>query len=644
MPFGQASAPRTPSIPNSPHDELLQISPSSNTDSQPEYTPFKDLISGGSAGILGTTSSGLEILESLLEAFDKLPLVKYLVSVGIQLVKHVIKVQVANDMFKNLAFRARDVIVAVARSCQGMHSMEAQLEDDLRQLTGTMDSILTFTAERVNRKGLQRLLSKSDDSAAVKALDKELTHACNIFGLQSSISNRSLLLQQSPATPVSPTLPRPEFVANCHLRVREGIYIIKNVADGRVIETEDHKLLGGGGVHAYMAPCLDGKLQTQVWSIQKVDNQEFEFMIRSMATGLALDIYFDTNRQGSKVCTHFWNGGGNETWSIWGTRQGVAEDYCTIRSTGLGTILDGLCPKDRLRCDELHATAIPSHGPTASQEWNLIRISSLSADLGSHALFPDVTFPRRPLLLQNALTGTFATRTNNDGPNVILSPSPTPFSSWTFVYSQNYPGNMRTDCFAIASSSDNPCTMDHYRGAHINVSKSCISNKRHMWAPVARDGVFIFRNVESGALLAASGSQQRYVDTVPASARGDPVCHWRLLDATNKEHIRVLCDSGLSVMPPELSGSAPVAPPPPIAPELRTGTASPETRLAMLDSFAQEHDAIRNMLLDGYKALIVAPRMITGWRDGKMKRVEVGKDEDAEFQYRAHVSLHPCQP
>ncbi|KZV59662.1 hypothetical protein PENSPDRAFT_694953 [Peniophora sp. CONT] len=456
-----------------------------------EYAPFKDLISGGSAGILGTASSGLETLEKLLEAFDKLPLVKYLVSVGIQLVKHVIKVQVANDMFKNLALRAKDVIVAVARSCQGMQTMEAQLEDDLRQLTGTMDSILMFTSERVNRKGLQKLLSKADDSAAVKALDKELTHACNIFGLQSSIINRSLLLQQSPTTPVSPapvsafytiTLhsvstpfffqPRPEFIANCHLRVREGIYIIKNVADGRVIESEDHKPSGGGGVHTYMAPSLDGKLQTQVWSIQKVANQEFEFMIRSMATGLALDIYFDTNRQGSKVCTHFWNGGGNETWSIWGTRQGVAEDYCTIRSTGLGTILDGLCPKDRLKCDELHATAIPSHGPTASQEWNLIRISSFSTstDLGPHALLPDVMFPRRPLLLQNVLTGTFATRTANEGPNVILSPSPTPTSSWTFIYSQHHPGNMRTDCFAIASSSDNPCTMDHYGSAHINVS------------------------------------------------------------------------------------------------------------------------------------------------------------------------------
>ena len=43
--------------------------------------------------------------------------------------------QITNDMFKSLAFRAKDVIVAVARSCHGMRSMAIQLEDDLRQLT-----------------------------------------------------------------------------------------------------------------------------------------------------------------------------------------------------------------------------------------------------------------------------------------------------------------------------------------------------------------------------------------------------------------------------------------------------------------------------------------------------------------------------
>ncbi|KZV61571.1 hypothetical protein PENSPDRAFT_658805 [Peniophora sp. CONT] len=655
-----SSSPGSPPVPyntrlssDSPRSRPLQLSPSTSMDSQRdrEFAPFSQMISGGNgSGTLGTASTGLESLRTLLEAADTLPFVKYLASVGIQLLQYVIEAQITNDMFKNLALRAKDIIVAVARSCHGMQTIAVQLEDDLRQLTSTMDSILAFASERVTRRTYQKLLSKADDTAAVKALNTQLTHAFHIFEIQSSVSSRLLqheMVRQLSTMSVSPAPPRHEFVAKCHLRVQEGIYIIKNVADGRVIETVDHKPFHceHPNNHTYMAPSQNGKLQTQLWSIQKKDNEEFEFIIRSMATGLALDVFCGMKQEGTKVGTHSYNGLGLQTWSIWGTRQGIDEDYCTIRSTGVGTILDGLCPRDRLECDALHTTAMPSNGYAASQEWGLIRISPPPTVLNHGPILPDVTFPRRPLLLQNALTGMFATRTDNvHGPNVILSPSPTPNSSWTLVYAETHHGDIRSDCFAIASSSDNPCTMDHWGSAHVNVSKSSLSNHHHMWAPISRDGTFIFRNVASGALLAASGLQQGYVDTVPASARDDPACHWRLLDPTNNEHIPILYDSGLSIVPTELSGIAPAAPPPPMALELRTGIASPETRLAMLDSFAQEHDTIRAMLLEGYKALIIAPRMISGWRDGKMKRVEVGKDEDAMFKYRAQVSLHPCEP
>ncbi|VDC03278.1 unnamed protein product [Peniophora sp. CBMAI 1063] len=172
-----------------------------------------------------------------------------------------------------------------------------------------------------------------------------------------------------------------------------------------------------------------------------------------------------------------------------------------------------------------------------------------------------------------------------------------------------------------------------------------------MWAPAARDGHFILRNVASNALLAASRSRRGYVDTMPASARADAACHWRLLDASTNAHVRVLYDSGLSILPSELaspspspsssSGSLSNSMPMPL--ELRTGLASPETRLAMLNSFAQEHDTVRAMLLEGFRALIVAPRMVCGWRDGVVKRVVV-RDEEAEFGYRGGRSMNPCEP
>ena len=49
------------------------------------------MISGGvGSNVLGTASTGLEGLKSILEAVDTMPFVKYLASVGIQLLQYVI--------------------------------------------------------------------------------------------------------------------------------------------------------------------------------------------------------------------------------------------------------------------------------------------------------------------------------------------------------------------------------------------------------------------------------------------------------------------------------------------------------------------------------------------------------------------------
>lgn len=143
------------------------------------------------------------------------------------------------------------------------------------------------------------------------------------------------------------------------------------------------------------------------------------------------------------------------------------EDFCTIRSAGLPTVLDSICPKNTSTCDDLHGTYIAATGPTLSQEWTLIRLTSGGPDPVLST--PVVAVPRRPLLLQNVLTGTYATRTEKlDGPNVSLTPSILPGSStWTFMYAFNKHVNM--DCFCIVTNSANPCTLDHYGSYHINV-------------------------------------------------------------------------------------------------------------------------------------------------------------------------------
>lgn len=145
------------------------------------------------------------------------------------------------------------------------------------------------------------------------------------------------------------------------------------------------------------------------------------------------------------------------------------EDFCTIRSAGPPTILDSECPKRTSTCGELHASHIAGTGPVLSQEWTLVCLTPDQPNLVSSN--PGVAIPRRPLLLQNVLTGTYATRTGRmDGPNVSLTPSIHPANStWTFMHAFVHDDDKGMDCFCIVANSTNPCTVDHWAAYEINV-------------------------------------------------------------------------------------------------------------------------------------------------------------------------------
>lgn len=67
----------------------MSLSPSSSIERG--FTPFDQMMHGGvGSSSLGNASTGLEVLKSVLEAIDTLPFVKYLASVGIQLLQYVI--------------------------------------------------------------------------------------------------------------------------------------------------------------------------------------------------------------------------------------------------------------------------------------------------------------------------------------------------------------------------------------------------------------------------------------------------------------------------------------------------------------------------------------------------------------------------
>ncbi|KAI0035009.1 hypothetical protein K488DRAFT_44306 [Vararia minispora EC-137] len=609
--------------------------------------------------LLGTTSMGLVQLQNVLGAVNTFPFVKYIASIGIQILQIVIArstdAQTNNDGFRALAMRTRDIVLAVAQSCEGMQDMAAQLEKDLTQLTGTMNDILTFATEKISRRRYKKLFSKADDMAAIKALDAQLTHAFQIFEIQSSVSSRLLqhqMVQQISALSVNSQPVPSAFIRDIPLRIDEGIYLVKSAVDGRVVEVDNLKR--PESVHAFLAPSCEGRLQTQLWVIKRMGKKP-AYIIQSFAFGSVLDVWQASADPGTHVVAHELNGGGNQLWAFYGSREGTLGDYCTIHSTGCQTVLDAGCPVSRAHCDCAHSTNLPHQGPFASQEWTLIRFSyspsphpslSLHGYASSASAFSDTAF-KRSFRLQNVSSGLFATLIADrpQGPNVVLRPERSS-SLWTFVHTLH---RLRDpDIFAIATTSSGVrATVDHWGGRYINVSKFWPSNDFHGWVVSPRDGVFLFRNHATRRYLCAGSDSN--VDAQPLDAN-NPSCHWQLIDAVTGDVWRVLYDPELTILPSEISSSTSQSPlpPSPLQPglTLRVGYATEQMHADLAKTLLMEHDMLRYLLRSGYNAIVLAPRVMVGWHMGRISRVKLSDDE-AEYADRLENrsrSLDPCIP
>jgi hypothetical protein len=200
--------------------------------------------------------------------------------------------------------------------------------------------------------------------------------------------------------------------------------------------------------------------------------------------------------------------------------------------------------------------------------------------------------------------------------------------------------------FAISSlASPQRATIDHWAKKHINASKHWADSAHHSWAPIVRDGAFMFRNRASGRLLCHTRGG-KMVDTLPVDLRDDSACHWRIIDATTGEICRVLYDSTLSILPPELMGSsvdsfAPLSPMPPQL-TLQTANATQVMYTQFKAGLSREHEMILDMLRNGYTALVVVPRLISGWQLGQVCKLSVAS-EDVELGIRENQTMDPCE-
>ncbi|KAI0035008.1 hypothetical protein K488DRAFT_68738 [Vararia minispora EC-137] len=387
---------------------------------------------------------------------------------------------------------------------------------------------------------------------ALHAKDAVLNIAQFSEGVQGDVV-QELELELVQVTAFSPFSPPWQII--------EGIYIIRNASSGRVLEVEDAK--SGSGVHVYLSPSRDGRLSTQLWYIKKKIASQSHYFIQSLALGSVLDIWMNSPHSGAHVVAHGPNGGGNQTWVFFGSREN--------------------------------------------------------------------------LLLQNISSGLFATVTTQadlHGANVVLQPAATSSTEWSFLHTMQIDHD--PDMFAITTFClGSHATLGHWSSKYINVSKFAPTNPHHSWIVIPQDGVFLLRNRGSGHLLSASSRAP--VDTVLTTreALSNPACQWRLIDAVSGETCRVVYDSTLSILPPELSGSSSSRPDhissvqrSPGELLLHTSCATEAMQADFIDGLQVEHELLRNLFRSGCSTVVVAPRVMTWWHSGRVSRMRLSSEPE----------------
>ena len=103
------------------------------------------------------------------------------------------------------------------------------------------------------------------------------------------------------------------------LRVIDGLYLIRNAADGRVIETE-HRRPAPSYLHACVAPSGDGLSPYQIWVVSAKPRRETDYTISNFATGASLDVFCGQAADGTQVICQATHAGQNQTWSLYASR------------------------------------------------------------------------------------------------------------------------------------------------------------------------------------------------------------------------------------------------------------------------------------------------------------------------------------
>lgn len=250
-----------------------------------------------------------------------------------------------------------------------------------------------------------------------------------------------------------------------------------------------------------------------------------------------------------------------------------------------------------------------------------------------------------------------------DSPNVMISADAANATRWYLLHQGAEPEARATapaareDLFALVARSDRRlATLDHFYSRHIQAvyRRFGPQDPAHAWRvlPAHAPGAFIFANRASGLLL-CQAQMTGPLAMAPAKDARNGACQWRLVDAANGELCRVLYDSSLTIVPPDLAGPPQAAMPTPatgVQKFLRTKSISNDVQRQFVENLRYEHEVIRDMLFKtGYTSLVVAPQLIRGWKDGKIHEVSVvvRDEEDAlgvqRFRGKGMYNFEKCE-
>ncbi|KIM91473.1 hypothetical protein PILCRDRAFT_810744 [Piloderma croceum F 1598] len=157
----------------------------------------------GSEGCPSLTDSTLAIsafvLDTLQRAslFAPIPFLQIAASVALSIVQQAQEARGIRDDFQRLAKDACDLVYIVLVAHEARESEKSEksndLDSNLEDLVKTLTSIDKYAREKTKRSSVKRFLMFKSDIAKISEYRERLSHALNVFWLQSSIHVREQL-------------------------------------------------------------------------------------------------------------------------------------------------------------------------------------------------------------------------------------------------------------------------------------------------------------------------------------------------------------------------------------------------------------------------------------------------------------------